>query len=62
MFTEVFSKDDWLKLVDNMFLNRDDPELLIYFLISYLLLSKPQLLQVACVEELHEWLTQTTNI
>jgi len=53
-FTETFDKDEWCKLVDNLFLNVENPEFLLYFLIAYLISSKNHLtVQVGCIEELH---------
>ena len=39
-FTEVLSKEDWLKMIDHMFLRNNEPELLLYFLCAYLICSK----------------------
>ena len=43
-FTEVLSKDDWLRLIDNLLLKSNEPELLLYFLGAYLICSKAQLM------------------
>ena len=36
-FTEVLSKEDWLKLVDHLFTYKDDPELVIYFCAAFII-------------------------
>lgn len=61
-FSEVLSKDDWLKMVDHLFLRSNEPELLLYFLCAYLLCSKSQLMQVNCVEDLAVFLNSQTAI
>ena len=48
--------------MDHLFLNMDKPELLTYFLIAYLLTSKPHLMQVNCVEELHSWIQTQSSV
>jgi hypothetical protein len=55
-FTEALSRDDWLKLADHLFIDSQEPELLIYFATALLLSSKSQLVQIGCVQELHAWL------
>ena len=39
-FSEALAKDDWLKLMDHLFIKSSEPELLLYFLGAYLLSSK----------------------
>ena len=61
-FSESLAKDDWLKLMDHLFMKNSEPELLLYFLGAYLLSSKSQLLQVGCVEDLAIFLQTPTAI
>jgi len=44
LFTETLGKDDWLKLIDHLFMKSEEPELLLYFLSSYLICHKLQLM------------------
>lgn len=52
MFTEILSKDDWLKLIDHLFTYREDPEIVLYFCVSILIQSRSQILNVNTIEEL----------
>jgi len=63
LFTEVFSKDDWLRLMDHIFTYRDDPELLIYFAISFLMSSRNTLLgQVHTIEDMIAFQSKITGL
>ena len=39
-FTETLAKDDWLRLIDHLFLRSNEPELLLYFTAAFVLSSK----------------------
>lgn len=39
-FADVLPKEDWLKLIDNLFINKHDPELLVYFCASFIINNK----------------------
>ena len=56
LFTESFSKADWVKIFDHLFLRSEEPELLFYFLVAYLISSKPSLMQIGCIEDMTAWL------
>ncbi len=45
LFTDVLTKDDWLRLMDHLFTYREDPELLIFFCAGFLLANRTMLLQ-----------------
>jgi hypothetical protein len=63
LFTEVFSKEDWLRLMDHIFTYRDDPELLIYFAISFLMSSRNTLLgQVHTIEDMITFQSKITEL
>lgn len=40
LFTEILSKDDWLKFMDDIFTRKEDPELLPIYVSAIILLSK----------------------
>lgn len=52
LFSVVLAKEDWLRLLDHLFVNRDQPELLVFFGAAFIVCSKPFLMQVGCIEEL----------
>jgi hypothetical protein len=54
-FTEVLSKEDWLRFMDSIFTYREDPELIVYYCAAYLISSKGALLQISSIEELHNF-------
>ena len=56
LFTDSFSKDNWVKIFDHLFLRSEEPELLFYFLVAYLISSKASLLQIGCIEDMTAWL------
>jgi len=41
--------------MDHLFINKDEPELLVYFCAAFILSSKSQFSQIGCIEELHSW-------
>lgn len=47
--------------MDHLFLQKDQPELLVYFTVAFILCSK-SLMQVSCVEELQAWQNQTSGL
>ena len=61
-FTEALNKEDWLKLIDHLFMRSEEPELLLYFLGAYLVCSKSQLMQVNCIEDLALFLNTSTAV
>jgi hypothetical protein len=61
-FTEALSKDDWLKLIDHLFMKSEEPELFLYFLSGYLICHKSQLMQIGCVEDLSVFLCQQSTV
>ena len=56
LFTDTFSKTEWVKIFDHLFLRQEEPELLVYFLVAYLISSKPSILQISCIEDMTRWL------
>ncbi len=44
--------------MDHLFVNKDQPELLVYFGAAFLICSKAHLMQVGCIEDLQAWLNQ----
>ena len=40
MFTEVLCKEDWMRLMDHIFTYRDDPELLLFYCVAFLISSR----------------------
>jgi len=52
LFSVVLAKEDWLRLLDHLFVNRDQPELLVFLSAAFIVCSKPFLMQVGCIEEL----------
>ena len=61
-FADVLAKEEWLKLLDNLFINKSEPELIVYFCASFILNNKAQILQIGCIEELQGWQMQTTSV
>ncbi len=61
-FTEVLQKEDWLKLMDHLFVFKEDPELLVYFLCAFLLCSKGHIQQLTSIDELHSFLSKETGV
>lgn len=55
LFTEILSKEDWLKFVDHLFTYKEDPELLLYFAAAFLLSNKGALMNIHSAEELHNF-------
>lgn len=55
LFTEILSKEDWLKFVDHLFTYKEDPEMIIYFAASFLLSSKGAIMNIKSAEELHNF-------
>eukprot|EP00347_Sterkiella_histriomuscorum_P023854 403333155 len=62
LFTEILSKDDWLKFIDHLFTYKEDPEILIYFAAAFLLQSKGALMNIQSAEELHNFQQSPTGI
>ena len=62
LMTEVLNREDWLKMIDHLFMRNSEPEMLLYFVGAFLLSAKSQLLQVACVEDLAVFLNTPTAI
>ena len=60
--TEVLNREDWLKMVDHLFMRSGEPELLLYFIGAFLCCAKSQLMQVACVEDLAVFFNTPTAI
>ena len=60
--SETLPKEDWLRLMDHLFIKSDEPELLLYFVSAYLLTCKQQLLQVNCVEDLAVFLATPATV
>ena len=50
-----------MKLLDHLIVNKDQPELLLYFGAALLICSKAHLMQVGCIEDLQAWLNQPTT-
>ena len=62
LFTDTFSKAEWVKIFDHLFLRHEEPELLFYLLVAYLICSKPSILQISCIEDMTRWLHQPTSV
>ena len=54
-FTEVLSKEDWMRFMDHLFTYRDDPELIVYFCAAFLICSKGALMQINTAEEMYNF-------
>lgn len=53
LFTEVLTRDDWLKLMDHLFTFRDDPELILFYCMSLLINQRQTLLtQVFTIDDM----------
>ena len=53
LFTDLLTRDDWLRLMDHIFTYNEDPELLLFYCASILLTSRQTLLQqVHSIDEL----------
>ena len=53
LFTDILSKEDWLRLMDHLFTYKDDPELLLFFCAALLIVSRQTLLgQVHSLDEM----------
>lgn len=44
LFTEVLSKDDWLRLMDHLFTYKEDPELVLFYCAALLINSRQTLM------------------
>jgi hypothetical protein len=56
IFTEVLTKTEWLTLIDFLFTDWERPDLLIYFMVSWVLYHRGPLIQAKYLDDIHTYI------
>ena len=63
LFTDIFSKDDWLRLMDHVFTYKEDPELILFYCAAFLIASRSTIVQqVLSIDDLIAFQTKPTGL
>jgi hypothetical protein len=60
IFTEVLSKTEWLTLIDFLFTDWDRPDLLIYFMASWVVYHRGPFIQAKFLDDIHAYIHRQT--
>lgn len=62
LFTEILSKDDWLRLMDHLFTYKEDPELILFYLAAILISQRTTLLNLNSVDDLIQFQSKAITV